>query len=140
MQVIVTVLDSNDNAPDFGIPSEVFEYLIPEDTTVPAVLMPTVLATDQDAGSNGMITYSLSGDVSAVFAVNSSTGEIRVTSELDRETNQNHTFDIIATDGGDPSNLSTLEIIVFVLDSNDKAPVFSQEFYSATIPEVQKHK
>ena len=133
---MVTVLDSNDNAPDFGIPSGVFEYLISEDSTVPAILMPTVLATDQDAGSNGMITYSLSGNVSAAFTVNSSTGEIYLNSELDRETNQNYTFGIIAMDGGDPSFSSTLEITVFVLDSNDKAPVFSQESYAATIPEV----
>ena len=136
MQVMITVLDSNDNAPDFGIPSEVFEYLVPEDTTIPAVLIPTVSATDQDVGSNGLITYSLDGEVSTIFTVNSSTGMIHLISELDRETSTNYTFDVIAMDGGNSSNLAALEIRVLVLDSNDKAPVFSQETYTATIPEV----
>lgn len=135
MQVKVTVVDSNDNAPDFGILSGLYEYQISEDTVVPATVSPVLLATDQDIGSNGVITYSLSG-ASSVFSVNSTTGVIYLNSELDREISQNYTLTMTAVDGGSPSNLITLTIVVFVVDSNDKAPVFTQESYATTIAEV----
>ena len=35
-----------------------------------------VMATDEDAGDNGVIVFSLSGDDAALFAINENTGKV----------------------------------------------------------------
>ncbi|EMP35335.1 Protocadherin gamma-B1 [Chelonia mydas] len=52
---------------------------------------------------------------------------------LDREEQAVHKLILTATDGGDPVRSGTAQIRVIVLDSNDKAPVFSQPVYRVTI-------
>ena len=65
--ITVTVLDENDNKPEFENLN--FEISVPEDRDVLSVLY-TVSATDKDDNLNGMVTYSLDSGNANVFFVN----------------------------------------------------------------------
>ncbi|CAF95303.1 unnamed protein product, partial [Tetraodon nigroviridis] len=54
---------------------------------------------------------------------------------LDREKLREHHLILTAVDGGNPPRSGTLNVTVIVLDSNDNHPIFSQEVYSADVPE-----
>jgi len=56
LQVTVTLLDMNDNRPEFTLSS--YETIIPD--TFPAnVSILTVTARDADSGNNSLITYKI---------------------------------------------------------------------------------
>lgn len=128
--VEITLLDINDNEPIFSDAPFVGEVL--ENSPVGTFTL-MVAATDEDAELNGRISYSLVG--SAFFVIDSMSGAIDTAMELDRETNSSFIFTIVATDGGSPSLRSTSEVTVQILDSNDNAPVFSEESYSFDVLE-----
>ena len=54
-------------------------------------------------------------------------------SSLDRETNQNFTLLIIATDTNSLTGTGT--VLVTVIDANTEDPMFSSNLYQATVPE-----
>ena len=56
--IMVTVGDKNDNTPEFK--ELVSELEVPENTRMPSVY--NMLALDPDAGSNGMISYYITGE------------------------------------------------------------------------------
>ena len=58
-QVDITVLDENDNDPEFEF--SFFDLSVMENADPGTVLSPTVLATDIDEGSNAEIKYTLTG-------------------------------------------------------------------------------
>ena len=68
----LTVLDVNDNAPEFTESSYEFEVL--EDEAVDSFIS-TISATDEDEGSNGEVTYELRGDDANLLKISSDTGE-----------------------------------------------------------------
>lgn len=82
-QVKVTLINVNDQSPVFS--SKLYEARIPEHSPSGTVIL-TVSATDGDAGSFGLITYSLTGENAKYFAIDAS-GTITVTDPggLDRE-------------------------------------------------------
>ena len=69
LQVDITVEDTNDNAPDFGFSS--FVYNLTENAAAGTVLAPTLLATDADEGTNGQVVYRIS---TGPFTVDANTG------------------------------------------------------------------
>nr|XP_006817816.1 PREDICTED: cadherin EGF LAG seven-pass G-type receptor 2-like [Saccoglossus kowalevskii] len=95
---------------------------------------PSVEVNDPDGNDLYSLTYSLGG-ASSVFTVDSSTGTISATSNLDFETDtQTYLFDLIATD---PSGLAgTCSVSVSLVDLNDNSPIFDQGIY---LTEVQEH-
>ena len=58
--VIVNVIDVNDNSPAFT--DTVYDLTVPENAHVSVIH--TVLATDDDVGKNGRVTYSIIGGFS----------------------------------------------------------------------------
>ena len=54
-KVLVTVLDENDNSPRFS--ASVYDVTVPENQRDIALV--TLVATDNDAGDNGRVTYTL---------------------------------------------------------------------------------
>ena len=60
-----------------------------------------VTATDDDVGSNGAISYSLSGSDVETFAIDPNTGVVTVARPLDYETvSEPYTLTVIARDNG----------------------------------------
>lgn len=139
--VSIVINDINDNTPLFDLPF--YQLNVSESTPVGQSLL-TVSASDADVSSvNSALTYSLrdvidmsgSGQSLLPFTIDPSTGVITLTRELDYEKEQ--MFDLIVTcqDSGTPSLQSSVPVTINVADANDNAPVFSQDMYSATVPE-----
>lgn len=132
-QVIVTVLDDNDNTPVFSQSNYLFE--VSEDVAV-GHAVGLVSASDDDEGSNAVITYfTKMENGSELFMINDTTGRIMTAAKLDREKNSSVTFIIIARDKGSPSLESNVTVQVVINDVNDNAPKFQQAFYNVTLPE-----
>ncbi|KAM9252756.1 protocadherin beta-16-like [Dugong dugon] len=132
-QVRVEVVDINDNAPEFE--QTLYKVQIPEDSPIGALVV-TVSARDLDSGVNGKISYTLfqpSEDTSKVLEVNPTTGEIRLTTQVDYETIPSCEVDIEAMDGGGLSGKCTL--LLQVVDVNDNAPEVAVSALTSPIPE-----
>lgn len=122
-------------------PKSAAEYSLVETAPVTTVLSPVLTATDDDIGSNSIITYYLSGEgIPSVFDINPNNGQISLQSTLNHEIKQNYTFTLYATDMGSPSMTSSNVSITFiVLDFNDNTPTLSQATYSKTVNEVREN-
>ncbi|XP_044081924.1 protocadherin beta-16-like isoform X1 [Neovison vison] len=132
-QVRVEVVDSNDNAPEFGQP--IYKVHIPENSPVGSLVV-TVSASDLDSGVYGKISYTLfqpSEDISKTLEVNPVTGEIRLKKKVDFETVVSYEVDIKATDGGGLSGKCTL--LLQVVDVNDNPPEVTLSALTSPIPE-----
>jgi len=130
-QLNITVLDENDNIPQF---SQVGTLSFNEESSNGS-LIGQVNATDADSGVNQIITYSfVQSSTANLFTINTTTGEIFTAIILDRESlvqqskflppASQMTFQVQATDGGTPSLFSQTDVTVELNDINDNAPVF----------------
>ncbi|EMP35307.1 Protocadherin alpha-6 [Chelonia mydas] len=101
VQLVITVLDANDNAPVFG--QSVYEVTVLENTAN-GTLVIKLNATDLDEGTNRNISYAFGNFVPpivrAAFNLNSDTGEIRVKGDLDYEHVQLYEIRVEAQDKG----------------------------------------
>ena len=129
--VIINLIDLNDNAPVFA--NETYTVSISEAAGIGSHIV-RVSATDEDSGTNMVITYSLE-NVSSTFSINSATGDIVLIQSLDRESISQYTLNVIATDGGVAPLSSTSIINVTVLDVNDNAPVIRPLSINSTLLE-----
>uniref|UniRef100_A0A4W5NF78 Cadherin 24 n=1 Tax=Hucho hucho TaxID=62062 RepID=A0A4W5NF78_9TELE len=92
---------------------------------------------DIDRG-DGRTKYILEGEgVGSVFVIDGNTGNIHVTKSLDREEKDQYRLIATATDRQtghalEPSSM----FIIRVQDINDNPPVFQNEPYSTTVPEM----
>ncbi|XP_060233368.1 protocadherin beta-6-like [Meriones unguiculatus] len=130
--VRIEVVDINDNAPQFV--QSLYEVQVPENSPLNALVV-RVSARDLDAGKNGDVAYSLfqGGEASQPFVIDETTGEIRLSKELDFEVTGYYNVEIAATDGGGLSGKCT--VAVQVLDVNDNAPELSFSVITSPIPE-----
>ena len=131
--VSVEILDQNDVAPSFSLPSYAAAW--PEDTP-PGTTLLTVVTSDPDLGESGVVEYSLhpSND-SAFFNINSTNGAITLFSDFNRETQNYFSFEVIARDFGEPQLTTSVVVMVTVLDVNDNIPQLNASQYSAVLPE-----
>ncbi|XP_056238382.1 protocadherin beta-16-like isoform X34 [Seriola aureovittata] len=121
MQILITVLDVNDNAPVFTKP--IYKATVGENSPKGTVVT-TVSASDADHGSNRRITYSIRNtldDVRHLFAVNEHTGEVRLIGNIDYEKSQNYQINLRASDEGGLTD--TCKVIVDIIDVNDNNPL-----------------
>ncbi|KAL8194368.1 UNVERIFIED_CONTAM: hypothetical protein K2H54_016317 [Gekko kuhli] len=131
--VIVEVLDSNDNVPQFH--QSLYEVKLTENSPE-NTLVTKVVATDQDFGSYGDITYSFSQvpeNVLKGFNLNKQTGELTVAGTIDYEEERSYEINIKATDGGGLS--SYCKVMVEVEDKNDNAPEVTLTTLTSPVPE-----
>ncbi|XP_072768481.1 protocadherin beta-16-like [Nerophis lumbriciformis] len=120
MQINVHVLDVNDNAPVFTKSS--YKATISENAPKGTSVI-TVSASDKDSGSNGKISYLLSKHklrLSDLFQINSATGEVILTGDIDYERAKLLEIDIEAVDNGGLSDSS--KIMIDIIDVNDNSP------------------
>ncbi|XP_061644380.1 protocadherin alpha-4-like [Phyllopteryx taeniolatus] len=134
-RIEITILDGNDNYPVFSSHAQVLNI---SETTAIGSKFPLHAAHDADVGKNSVNSYKLSQNEH--FSLEAQKGE-SVTPELvlqkllDREKQAVITLTLTAIDGGTPAKSGTMTIVVNVLDSNDNAPVFSQNLYKASVHE-----
>ncbi|XP_042275291.1 protocadherin beta-16-like isoform X8 [Thunnus maccoyii] len=123
MQILITVLDANDNAPVFTKP--VYKATVAENSPKGTVVT-TVSASDADHGSNGRISYSIRNtldDVRHLFEVNEHTGVIRLIGNIDYEKSRNYQINLRASDDGGLTD--TCKVIVDIIDVNDNSPMIN---------------
>ncbi|XP_042313490.1 cadherin-23 isoform X2 [Sceloporus undulatus] len=138
VKVTITILDENDNSPQFDITSD-SSVSVAEDSSVGGRIA-LVLARDPDAGSNGQVAFSLvSGNIGRVFEIrttNNTYGEVFVARPLDRELIDHYTLKIQASDRGVPPRRKEHTLRVNILDVNDNPPVIANPYgYNVSINE-----
>ncbi|XP_048166947.1 cadherin-23 isoform X5 [Corvus hawaiiensis] len=138
VKVTITVLDENDNSPQFDITSD-SSVSVAEDSAV-GKRVALVLARDPDAGRNGQVTFLLtSGNIGRAFEIrttNNTYGEVFVARPLDRELLDHYTLRIQASDGGVPPRRKEHTLQVNILDVNDNPPVIDSPFgYNVSVSE-----
>ena len=130
--VHVEVTDLNDHSPVFR-PGACYPLAIPENND--QAVVHTVVATDEDAGVNGRISYTITaGNFGNKFSVDKYTGEVSAR-PLDRESHSRYVLTITAVDGGSPPRKGSCNISVLVEDQNDNDPRFNSSTYVAAISE-----
>ncbi|XP_044541035.1 protocadherin gamma-A12-like [Gracilinanus agilis] len=131
--VLVTVVDVNDNAPEVTIASLTNSIL---ESSPAGTVIALLNAHDQDSGENGQVMCSIPNNLP--FKLEKSYGNYYslVTSmALDREQVSMYNITVTVTDLGTPPLSTDTHITVHVADVNDNTPTFSQTSYSAYIPE-----
>ncbi|XP_068182495.1 protocadherin alpha-3-like [Antennarius striatus] len=140
-RIEVSVLDINDNAPEF---IEQTHSLNISESMSPGERFFLPIAEDADIGSNTVKTYKLSQNEYFSLDIQSG-GEHGVSAELvlqkalDREKQPVINLILTAVDGGKPAKSGTLQINVNVLDVNDNTPIFSRSLYKIRVREDTAH-
>ncbi|XP_043321211.1 protocadherin alpha-12 isoform X11 [Cervus canadensis] len=123
VQIQITILDVNDNAPEFDKPGYkvvLFEN-VPNGTRIIQLN-----ASDLDEGPNREISYGirmiLPRSEKCMFLINPETGEIRIYGKLDFEENNEYEIQVNAIDKGIPPMAGHCTVLVEVLDLNDNTP------------------
>uniref|UniRef100_A0A3Q2CYG3 Cadherin domain-containing protein n=1 Tax=Cyprinodon variegatus TaxID=28743 RepID=A0A3Q2CYG3_CYPVA len=132
MQIHVTVLDINDNAPVFS--QTIYKAAITENS-VKGTLVIKVSASDPDSGTNGNVTYALGNSmdpVSKLFRITRD-GDVILDGQVDYEQNKMFNLDVEAIDQGGLSDSS--KIIIAVNDENDNSPTINTLSTSESVPE-----
>lgn len=129
--VTFQVTDVNDNPPVFNGSRYSFDVL--ENVTIGTFVF-QVQASDSDLGNNAKISYTLS---QGSFSIDATTGIIRTTAKLDRETTPSYTLTCTATDHGNPRLSKPKKIHVTLLDVNDNAPRFEKDEYRVNVSEAE---
>lgn len=127
-QVEIKIDDANDNDPVFS--NTPFTTNIKEDLEKGHTVL-HVSATDKDAGSNSLITYSLETP-NKQFMISNTTGVITTKSAL---TSSKYQFYVIARDNGNPSRSSKAAVFISVYKAGKNPPKFTQNVYTARVRE-----
>ncbi|XP_077957364.1 protocadherin gamma-A11 isoform X37 [Gasterosteus aculeatus] len=138
MQILITVLDVNDNAPVFTQP--IYKGSVAENAAK-GTIVTTVSASDADGTLNGKVTYSIKNtmdDVRHMFEVNEDSGEVSLTGQLDYEKKRIFQINLLAMDNGGLTD--SCKVVVDVVDINDNEPMIKIMSKSAVISESAKPK
>uniref|UniRef100_A0A8C3AKZ0 Cadherin EGF LAG seven-pass G-type receptor 3 n=1 Tax=Cyclopterus lumpus TaxID=8103 RepID=A0A8C3AKZ0_CYCLU len=134
VKVFITVLDENDNVPQFS--EKRYVVAVKEDVR-PHTEILRVSATDRDKDSNAAVHYNIiSGNSRGQFSIDSVTGEIHVVAPLDYESEREYTLRVRAQDNGRPPLSNNTGIVsVQVTDVNDNPPIFVSTPFQASVLE-----
>uniref|UniRef100_G3NQJ5 Cadherin, EGF LAG seven-pass G-type receptor 3 n=1 Tax=Gasterosteus aculeatus TaxID=69293 RepID=G3NQJ5_GASAC len=134
VKVFITVLDENDNVPQFS--EKRYVVAVKEDVR-PHTEILRVSATDRDKDSNAAVHYNIiSGNSRGQFSIDSVTGEIHVVAPLDFESEREYTLRVRAQDNGRPPLSNNTGIVsVQVTDVNDNPPIFVSTPFQASVLE-----
>lgn len=134
VKVFITVLDENDNVPQF---SEKRYVVAVKENVRPHSEILRVSATDHDKDSNAAVHYNIiSGNSRGQFSIDSITGEIQVVAPLDYEAEREYTLRVRAQDNGRPPLSNNTGIVsVQVTDVNDNPPIFVSTPFQASVLE-----
>ncbi|KAK9972671.1 hypothetical protein ABG768_025960 [Culter alburnus] len=148
---VITVTDSNDNAPQFdqtlsstGLKRAKGGWVIPPFNVIENSRGPFpqwLVQIKSDYSLETRMAYSITGegadlDPNGIFTIERLSGNLYVTRPLDRETKASYRLMYHAT--GVDVNIAekSMEIIVHVLDQNDNWPIFTQNQFNGNVPEA----
>ncbi|XP_059918556.1 protocadherin beta-3-like [Gadus macrocephalus] len=133
VNIEITVLDINDNAPVFN--QSVYRATVIENAPI-GTYMSTVNASDADTGSNGLVTYyftNIKGGLGDLFHIDTISGILTVTGKIDFEKDKKYEIRVGAKDQGGLDDAS--KVIIEVIDVNDNAPLISVMSFSSPVSE-----
>ncbi|XP_015464279.3 protocadherin gamma-C5-like isoform X7 [Astyanax mexicanus] len=137
--LLIKILDVNDNAPVFD--QSVKRVSLLENSPV-GTIVAKLNATDADSGMNGEVTFLFGkytpNRIHNLFSVDSKTGEIRVTGEVDYEQTSVYDITFEARDGGTPAMEGSCNVKVEITDVNDNTPEVTLTSLSSPISEDAK--
>ncbi|XP_055498710.1 protocadherin-1-like isoform X3 [Leucoraja erinacea] len=145
--VVITVRDTNDNAPAIeirGIGLVTHRNGVADIDEEAPVDSPVALVqvSDRDEGENAAVTCIVAGDVPfQLKPASESSSErkkkffLQTTTALDYEKVQEYLIQIVAVDAGNPPLSSTNTLTVKVTDANDNSPIFAQNHMQVGILE-----
>nr|XP_044988000.1 protocadherin alpha-13 isoform X9 [Jaculus jaculus] len=123
VQLLITVLDVNDNAPGFD--RFIYKVRVPENARN-GTLVIKLNATDPDDDTNGDVIYSfrrpVSPAVAKTFNINPHSGEISTKGKLDFEEKKLYEISVEAVDKGNIPMTGHCTLLVEIVDINDNAP------------------
>ncbi|XP_077957355.1 protocadherin gamma-C5 isoform X28 [Gasterosteus aculeatus] len=127
-RVVVTILDVNDNAPQFSTSNISLEI---SEAAAPGTKFRLESAHDPDVGTNSLRTYHLAENDFFILKVETKSDgskfpELLVDKPLDRETQASFRLLLTAVDGGQPVKSGSTLMLIKILDVNDNAPVFDE--------------
>ena len=137
VQVRITVLDSNDNAP---IINPLITAVIAENSALGSVVK-VLECSDADSGINRDVEFivdsqtNAAGDDVAAFSIEPSTNELITGSNIDYEESSFFTIALTCRDNGSLSLSTSSTIIVGISPLNEFAPVLTHDTYSVTVTE-----
>ncbi|WAQ95751.1 CAD23-like protein [Mya arenaria] len=104
--VTVTLLDYNDNGPEF-VPDDTYNVRISEGLELQSVVM---RFETEDKDKQQTVTYQMESDPYNNFDITQSTGILQLKSKLDRETHEVFLVKVLAIDSGIPAITSTATV------------------------------
>ena len=128
--VTITLSDVNDNPPLFDGDTS---YSVPENASVGDTVF-TVVTSDADIGSNAVTRYLIPATpLPLPFAINTTSGDVTLTSNLDYEITPSYDLVVTAIDSSLPSLNTTVTLTVLVEDVDDTLPTFEPSMYSVSV-------
>lgn len=118
VEIQVSVLDINDNAPVFE--QDKLYIDVKENSPIDSVVA-QITAKDPDEGTNAQITYQIiKGNVPEVFGLDVLTGDLKALMDLDYETQTEYVIVVQATSA---SLVSSATVLIRLVDLNDNEPI-----------------
>ncbi|XP_072319756.1 protocadherin-23 [Eucyclogobius newberryi] len=132
--LLLKVLDVNDCYPKFD--KNIYTVSIPEDVPPGSSVVQVQAKDDDQPGPNAQVKYSvLRSNQLGLVVVDAQTGLVTTAGPMDRESQAQLWFLVVASDSGEPPLSSTATVTVLLEDVNDNEPVFSQLLYNISLPE-----
>nr|XP_042120385.1 protocadherin gamma-C5 isoform X25 [Peromyscus maniculatus bairdii] len=128
----VDIGDANDNPPEVLLASLVNPVL---ESTPVGTVVGLFNVRDRDSGQNGEVNLDISPDLPFQIKPSENHYSLLTSQPLDRETTPHYIIDLLARDAGSPPLHTHLTIRLNISDVNDNAPHFTQQLYTAYIPE-----
>ena len=123
VKITIVISDQNDNKPIFS--KTEYNASVEENIPVNSTIV-HVIATDSDAGENGLIQYRFSSrtpsKVTDMFDIDTVTGVVISKTHLDYERSPAWSFRVEAYDNGSPGKTSTVNVNVNIVNINDNYP------------------
>ncbi|RUS76828.1 hypothetical protein EGW08_015414, partial [Elysia chlorotica] len=126
LALTITVTDINDHRPVFS--HDIFNFTVKESAGL-GTYVGSIEATDEDEGPNGEISYHFSSltssQVTRLFSLNETSGEITVKAELQYESGKKYQAVVEAKDNGGSSRTAQSILILNVVDAGNTPPRLS---------------
>uniref|UniRef100_A0A1I8HHU0 Cadherin domain-containing protein n=1 Tax=Macrostomum lignano TaxID=282301 RepID=A0A1I8HHU0_9PLAT len=131
--VYVNVSDFNDVTPSFY---QFASNLSISEATSVGSLLTRVLAYDNDTGLFGTVHYRILSGGGGKFALNDTSGELRLGQALDRDVPGGEEYSLLIEAFDNPGSADSLRtsraMMISVLDVNDNPPRFAQDNFTIT--------